>query len=228
MKDLEKIINYKFKNKDLLKLAFMHSSYTEEASETLEVNNERLEFLGDSVLGCAITYLLYIQYPYKSEGELSKVKSYLVGEASLSLVAQELKLGEYLLLGAGEEKHGGRSNKRLLSSTFEAVVGAIFLDSEYSKAEGFIELAFKEHLKNISLIDISDHKTELQEQVQKNQKVTPTYRVTAEEGPSHLKEFFVEVLIGDKVAGSGQGKSKKEAEQNAAQKALVKLSESSQ
>lgn len=227
MKSLEKTINYKFKNKELLKLAFMHSSYKEEVSETLEDNNERLEFLGDSVLGCAMTYLLYIQYPYKSEGELSKVKSYLVGEPSLALVADELSLGEHLLLGAGEEKHGGRLNRRLLSSTFEAIVGAIFLDSDYSKAENFVEFAFKNMLKDINSIDISDHKSELQELMQKNEKITPTYRVVGEEGPAHSRRFSVEVLAEKNVIGSGQGKSKKEAEQKAAQVALKKISESS-
>ena len=218
MKQLEQKISYQFKNKSLLTLALTHSSRRDIISDTLEENNERIEFLGDSILGCAVTYLLFIMYPYKSEGELSKVKSQLVGESFLSAKARSISLGEHLLIG--NRGQASRDNDRLLASALEALIGAVFLDSNYDKAQAFVESLFGKELSNIDSIKSEDYKSQLQENLQKEKKITPKYVLLKQDGPAHNREFTVKVMAASKVLAEGAGKSKKEAEQKAAENAL--------
>lgn len=210
----EKGIKVKFQNLKLLEEALTHKSYAIEHGQTL--CNERLEFLGDSVISSVVANFLFQKFPNVDEGKLSKMKSQIVSRASLCGWAQEMKLGQYLFLSQGEEATGGRTRDSLLGNTYEALVGALFLDQGYDAAQKFI----MRHLSKKKRIIENDFKSRLQEIVQKKFKTPPSYFVVGEIGPDHDKKFTLEVRINKKVLGTGEGRSKKEAEQFAAKEAL--------
>ncbi|AAX17204.1 ribonuclease III [Borrelia hermsii] len=209
-----------FNDIDLLNMSLSHSSYANEFDQKY-ANNERLEFLGDSVLNLIITDYLYKFYPEKSEGELSKARSYIVSEESLSSIARELNLGNYILLGRGEENNDGRNKKGIIADAIEAFVGALYLDGGFLKASAFVVELFEVHIRLMfNRGDFKDYKSLLQEYVQKKYKISPNYRLAKELGPDHNKIFCVELYVNDKFISNGKGKSKKEAEMIAAEMAL--------
>lgn len=217
-------IKYNFKNEKLLSQALTHRSY---ANEHLHLNlkdNERLEFLGDSVLDLMATEYIVNKFPNLQEGEMSKIKSRLISENAFSTIAQEINLGDYLYLSNGENMSGGRKRKSILGDAFEALVGAIYLDSDYYTTKKVILSYLEKTMQHLNSIEgILDYKTELQEYIQGIYKVTPEYRIVSATGPDHDKVFTVEVYINDKVIGRGVAKNKKEAEKHAAQKALIDM-----
>ncbi len=217
---IEKKLNYKFKNQELLQTALTHSSF---ANETSVDSNERLEFLGDAVLGFVTARFLYDHFPKASEGELSKVRSAIVSRLNFARLAQELRIDKEILLGKGEEITGGRKRESNLSGTFEAVIGAIYLDGGYRKVFKIITRLLKDCLDQKNMF--MDYKTKLQELAQKHYKSMPKYKVILEEGPPHDKCFHVEVKVTRKVLGKGLGRNKKEAEQAAAKEVLKHLEE---
>jgi ribonuclease-3 len=212
---IEEIIEYAFKDKELLRQALTHKSYAIECHTA--VHNERLEFLGDSVLGLIVAHYLFINYPDEDEGHLSKIKSSLVSRTNLSKWAREINLGEYIYLGAGEKLTGGKKRNSILSNSIEAVIGAIYLDGGFDQARNFVMKWLSKH--SWETIE-KDHKSYLQEIVQKKCKIPPTYEIVRTEGPEHDKIFTVRVKIGKRVMGIGTGKNKKEAQQSAARNAL--------
>lgn len=223
LKKFEEIIKYNFKNIDILEKSLTHSSYSNEDKFYTKVNNERLEFLGDAVLSIVVSRFIFEQFPEYPEGELTKLRSQVVCEDTLSLVASNLNIGNFLLLGKGEETSGGRERKSILADAVEAIIAAIYIDGGYKEAEKFvlenltkyIQLAVKGKI-------ISDYKSYLQEYYQsKNQVCKIRYVVTKEEGPDHEKMFHVNVLVNKVPVGTGAGKSKKIAEQDAAKNALI-------
>ena len=214
---LETIIGYKFKNPKLLETALTHTSYANE-SRTPVQHNERLEFLGDSVLQIVSADYLFHAYADRPEGDLTRIRSSLVSEGALFQFAQEIHLGEYLRLGRGEELGGGRCRPSVVSDAFEATIAALFLDCGIETARNFI-LPFITEGKTAE----DDHKTALQEVVQKHPDDRLTYTVTGESGPAHDKRFQVTVALNGKALAVGEGRSKKAAEQQAAKAALTKL-----
>jgi len=220
LQDLEKKLELDFSNKNLLKTAITHSSY---ANQKKKVDfNERLEFLGDSVLQLVISEYLYSRFDEKPEGYLTKIRSLIVCENSLCEIANGWELGIYMNMSKGEEITGGRNRVSILADCVEAVIAAIYLDKgiEYSKL--FILNNFKLIIeKAINNEIILDYKTKLQEIFQQNGEVSICYELVKFEGPPHRREFFVNLLINDCVKGSGQGFSKKEAEQNAAKEVMI-------
>lgn len=224
MKTLEGRLGYSFKNKKLLLKALTHSSYKNENPHESEEDNERLEFLGDSVLGLAVAEALYKAQPELDESLMAKYKAYLVSRMSLSTIAKEIGLGGFLRLGRGELKTGGYEKEGILADAFEAVIGAIFLDSSYENARDtvyrlmgpVIEECIKEGY-------IYDYKSNLQELTQQKFNSLPEYIVVSEEGKDHDKVFTVEVIINGQTLGIGRGHSKKEAQMEAAREALKKL-----
>lgn len=202
--------------------ALIHSSYAHETGNG-DWQNERLEFLGDSILGFAISFMLYCYFPLADEGELTKYKSILVSENTLFQIAQEHHLENCVRLGKGERLRGGNIPPSILASTYEAVLGAVFLDLGYKEAMKMIQKDFELRIKEVSFTQKSNPKGELQEYLQKNLHTFPLYRVTKTEGPPHNRIFYVEVFAGKKILGSGTGKSKREAEQKAATTALSLL-----
>ncbi len=222
--ELESNIHYTFKDKKKLLLAVTHSSYAnEKRSEHLE-SNERLEFLGDAVLNIVTSEYIFRQFPNLPEGEMTKTRAAIVCEGSLMRCAGRIMLGKYLLLGKGEENTGGRSRTSILSDAFEALIGAIFLDGGLKEAQAFIFSAMKEIFEAPDGSDVFvDYKTQLQEMIQKNSDEKITYQILEEKGPDHNKVFVAQLSVGDKILGTGEGKSKKEAEQHAAQAAISKL-----
>ena len=217
---LEGRIGFRFKRPELLKAALTHKSFASEQKSGRY--NERLEFLGDSVLSAVVAHQLFDLYPDEDEGKLSKRKSLLVSRPVLARWAGELGLGEFLLLGSGEDSSGGRLRPSILSNTVEALIGAIFLDGGYAAASGFIHRWF---LDQHGTVAETDHKSRLQELLQKRYKVPPTYEIMRATGPDHDKTFAVTVRMGKQTLGTGQGKSKKEAEQAAALDALERSKE---
>ncbi len=218
----ENIINYKFKNSNLIKEALTHRSYLNEIKYKEDFkHNERLEFLGDAVLELVITEYLFHKYPKRPEGDLTSFRAALVRTNSLAESAQNIKLGEFLFMSYGEEKSGGRQSEHILANGFEAIIGAIYLDSGYEKAKEFIlkNLIYKLDTIVKNRLDI-DNKSKLQELSQEQLKQTPKYEVIKEEGPDHMKKFTLKVIIGNKTFGTGTGRNKQEAAQNAAKKAL--------
>lgn len=216
---LEEVIGYRFKDPALLQEALSHRSFASESKTG--VYNERLEFLGDSILAAVVAHELYAAHPSDAEGSLSKKKSQLVSRPSLARWAAELDLGKHLLLGVGEETSGGRSRQSLLANALEALIGAIYLDGGYAAAGRFIRHCLGRH----GLVEETDHKSRLQEVLQKRYKVPPAYEVEHSAGPDHDKTFQVVVHLGRKVLGKGSGKTKKEAEQAAARAALEQMTE---
>lgn len=210
-----------FKDSSLLQQALVHRSYLNENPTSNMSSNERLEFLGDAVLGFVVASELYARFPELPEGELTKLRSALVRGETLSRIALFLNLGDYLYLGRGEEESGGRYRPRNLSCALEAVIGAVFLDQGLDVTKEFILRLLKGKLERITEDkSISDYKSRLQQLIQADHRVTPSYRTIAELGPDHAKVFTVEVLVGGLVIGRGHGRSKRAAEMDAARNAL--------
>lgn len=219
--EFELIIGYDFKKKELLSEALTHSSYANERKYKKCNHNERLEFLGDSVLGLVISDYLFINYPELPEGELTKTRAKIVCETTLSNCAKSIDLGKYLMLGKGEDATGGRQRPSLLADAFESIIGAIYLDGGLSSARKFILTSMNKIIKDALNGKIFiDYKTRLQELIQNDSNVKITYEIFDEKGPDHNKTFYTHVKKNEKVLGHGKGKSKKESEQNAAKMAL--------
>ncbi len=219
---IEKSLGYQFKNKRQLNKALTHKSFQNEGGDKKGGNNERLEFLGDAILDFVISDLLMKSFPRDPEGSLSKKRASLVNEDHLSQMAKDMGIPDELRLGKGETKTGGNNNPRLLASALEAIIGAIYQDSNIKKTYEIVSNMFEQ-----SLVDIgsspdyaSDYKTRLQERVQKSLHKTPVYELIEETGPDHEKSFLVSVSVDGKVLAQGKGRSKKNAEQNAARKAM--------
>lgn len=219
MQAIENKLGYEFNNKELLLTALTHSSYANEKKREGIVSNERLEFLGDSILGMIVARHLYENYPDMKEGRMTKVRSELVCEQSLATVAAELNLGKYLCLGKGELQSGGNQRPSLLADAVEAILAAVTLDGGIVSARKIINKFIISHTDEFACRD-NDYKTLVQEQVQKVSGRTFLYNLIDEKGPDHMKEFTVEMLIDDKKVGVGNGRTKKEAEQAAAAAAL--------
>lgn len=223
LKDLEKKIGYRFNDSSLLMRAMVHSSYANEAHLSKHECNERLEFLGDAVLELISSEFLFFNEDMMQEGDLTRLRASMVCEPALAFCARQIHLGEYLLLGKGEESTGGRKRNSLTSDALEALIGAIYIDGGFASA--------KEFIMNFVLNDLEhrkffyDSKTILQEIVQANQKEGIEYRLTGESGPDHDKVFSSTVYIGNKGYGTGEGKTKKAAEQEAAYKSILMLRE---
>ncbi len=212
---IEDKINYKFKSKDLLRTALTHGSY---ANERLVESNERLEFLGDAILGFMVAKELYSTFPDRSEGKLSKLRGAIVSRTNFSRYARMLKIDEQVLLGKGEENTGGRKKDSNLAGAFEAVIAAVYLDGGGDKVHELISRLVKEYVGNG--VVFSDYKGQLQEISQKKFRQMPKYSVISEEGPVHDRRFHIKVKVASKFEGEGVGRNKKEAEQAAAKKAL--------
>jgi len=222
IKDLETAIGYKFQNISLLQNALTHSSYANERWHNSLLSNERLEFLGDSVLGMLVADYLYRTFPDRPEGELTRMRADMVCETTLASAANRIGLGEHLLLGHGEERFGGRTRESILADAMESVIAASFLD-------GGIEAALK-IVQQFILVEVpvtklhnADYKTALQELVQQKKNQVLSYTLVGQSGPDHDKQFEVEVSLNGTVVGEGSGRSKKRAEQDAARAAIEKL-----
>ncbi len=215
----EKIIGITFQNKDLIYEALSHSSYANEKKKQRR-SNERLEFLGDSVLSIVVSQFLFENYPDLPEGELTKIRAALVCEKSLHRFALQISLGDYLLLGKGEAHTGGRQRPSILADAFEAVIAAIYLDAGMEAARNHILRFIPKNLPANRSMLYGDYKTALQEVIQKNPEEKVEYMLIHESGPDHSKTFSVDVCLNSNVIGRGTGKSKKEAEQMAAKEAL--------
>lgn len=218
----QEALNLKFNDFSTLNQAFVHPSYSNERGGDIE-DNQRLEFLGDSVLELIVSHYLFSNLPESSEGQMSRIRALTVCETSLAKVSRNISLGSLIYLGKGEECTGGRDKSSILADTFEALVGAIYMDKGLKEAGGFIESILGETLKNAVNGDlIKDFKTSLQENLQRLSPEPIVYKVVDEAGPDHDKTFIVQVVWKEKVLGSGEGKSKKQAEQRAAEMALGK------
>ncbi len=219
---LEKKINIYFKNKDFLVHAFCHRSYLNENPGFYLGNNERLEFLGDAVLELIVTIYLYEKYSKKPEGELTNWRAALVNSKMLSEVSRELGFNDYLLLSCGEEKETGKARQCILANTFEAFIGALYLDQGYESCKKFIEKSLiKEKLSSIIEQKLfEDDKSVFQEKAQEKTGITPVYEVMKEWGPDHEKHFDIGVFLGKEMVANGEGSSKQEAEEAAAKNAL--------
>ena len=224
IKDLEAAIGYKFQNITLLQNALAHSSYANERWHDSLKSNERLEFLGDSVLGMVVAEHLYRNFPDRPEGELTRMRADMVCETSLAAIAEQVGLGQHLLLGHGEEAGGGRSRASILADAVESVIAASFLDGGMDAARGFIQRFVLSRVP-VQQLTNKDYKTALQELVQQKKNQTITYCLVGESGPDHDKTFLVEVSLNGQVVGRGCGTSKKRAEQDAARDALSKIKE---
>jgi ribonuclease-3 len=214
---LEKRIRHVFKKPKLLEEALTHKSYAIERGS--KVFNERLEFLGDSILAAIVAHYLFKRYPDEDEGKLSKLKSQLVARPSLVVWAREIKLGTYLWMSDGEEATGGRDRESLLANAFEALLGALFLDGGFPVAQRFIVRLVSKKKRIIE----TDYKSKLQEIIQKRYKLPPAYTLKEQKGPDHNKTFVMHVFVRRRLLGVGEGRSKKEAEQAAAWEGLKKI-----
>jgi ribonuclease III len=218
---LERALGYKFNDLSFLECALTHRSFANENPDLLVQDNERLEFLGDAVLTLCITDMLMEKFPECTEGDLSKIRSSIVNERPLAGIARELRIGDYLLLGKGEDISGGRSKSSLLANALEAIIAAVYCDTGFAGAFDFIGKRFHPLLETgVADVLYRDYKTSLQETTQNRFRVIPRYSVIREYGPDHDKVFQVRVSIGDVVSTAGLGRNKKEAEQRAARKAL--------
>lgn len=223
LKKFQGILQYNFNDISHLDMALTHSSYVNENRRHGE-DNERLEFLGDSVVNLIVTEHLYKEYKDISEGDLTKVRAKLICESSFAWAGRSLGLEKFILLGRGEENSGGRKRDSLIADAFEALCGAIYLDSNFNTIKSFLTNRYSSKVKEfIKTVKVVDFKTQLQELVQKNRAGKIKYKLIKTAGPDHEKTFFIELYIGEKLLGKGTGKSKKEAEQKAAQCALVEL-----
>ena len=222
---LQETIGISFKDLSLLERALLHSSYVNETTGSALDSNERLEFLGDAILGFVVAEKLYQDFPDLTEGEMTKLRSVLVCRDTLARVARSIGLGECLYLGRGEGASGGRHKAANLACVFEALVAAIFFDQGVASTRDFVLRLLDEELQKAITRGLElDYKSRLQELIQSRQQLTPTYHLVEAVGPDHDKQFTVEVIVGDAVLGSGSGKSKKSAETEAARSALERLS----
>jgi len=222
---LQNIIKVKFKNKSLLNRALTHRSFVNE-SGSVDDDNERLEYLGDSVLGLVVNEYLFKHFEEYPEGNLAKIKSAVVSEETLAKVAKAMNLGSFIFMGKGEEQSGGRQRSSILANTLEAVIGAVYLDSGLKESRKFVLSLLKKDIERIdNLTYLRDPKTTLQEYVQKKYKNRPIYEVVDELGPDHEKEFIVKLIINGKTITSGRGSSKRKAEMNVARDILKKINE---
>ncbi|BED92572.1 MAG: ribonuclease III [Candidatus Paraimprobicoccus trichonymphae] len=219
LEELEKDLDYIFKNKKYLEMALTHSSYSHETNNKNE-SYERLEFLGDSVLGLITSDYIFLNCPNLPEGDLTKLRASLVCEKTLCKFSQKLNVGKYLRLSNGEKKSGGEKRVSILADVFESLTAAIYLDGNIKYAENFVLKFIIPEINNASLDKFCDYKTSLQEIAQKNPEEVIKYILTDQKGPDHNKIFTVEVRINSNTVGVGAGRSKKEAEQNAAKKTL--------
>jgi ribonuclease-3 len=218
----EKKTGVVFKNKKLLEQAFMHRSYINEIEEVGLSHNERLEFLGDAVLELVVTHHLYEKFPECNEGELTAYRSALVNAVIISDIAKKIGMNDFLLLSKGEAKDKGKARQYILANTYEAYVGAVYLDQGYEVARGFIEDTLYDRIDEIVKKKLwRDSKSLIQEKAQEHESYTPSYSVISETGPDHDKHFTVGIFFGKEKVAEGKGKSKQEAEQEAARKALV-------
>ena len=222
IKDLETAIGYRFHNIMLLQNALAHSSYANERWHDSLKSNERLEFLGDSILGMVVAEHLFRNFPDRPEGELTRMRADMVCEKTLAAVAGRIELGQHLLLGNGEEQGGGRSRNSILADAVESVIAASFLDGGMAAARQFIDKFILVEVP-VKKLRNADYKTALQELVQQKKNQTLSYALVGESGPDHDKHFDVEVSLNGRVIGTGSGSSKKRAEQMAAKKALETL-----
>lgn len=218
---MTELLGYRFEDHKLLLQALTHRSYVNECSEPGVLDNERFEFLGDAVLDLIVSVELMKRYPEAREGTLSKFRASIVSEGALSALARKIRLGEALRLGRGEERSGGREKPSILADAFEAVVAAVYQEAGLSRIAAVLlpHLAFPKSAQ----ISKEDAKTELQQRIQAERRITPSYRMLEEHGPDHDKTFVVELLVGEEVFAQGQGRTKKEAEQAAAAKMLQSL-----
>lgn len=222
LSELEKIIDYEFKDQELLRKAMTHSSYANERKINKIECNERLEFLGDAVLEMISSNFLFHQFPKMPEGDLSRIRASLVCETALAECAKKISLGDYIFLGKGEASGGGREKASVTSDAFEALIGAMFLDGGIAAAEKFVLSNVLSDAKE--KMELYDSKSVLQELIQQKKNAEPIrYQIIGEKGPEHQKEFVVQVLIGESVYGQGTGKNKKTAEKMAALEAVHKL-----
>ena len=222
IKDLENALGYRFKNIQLLQNALAHSSYANERWHNSLLSNERLEFLGDSVLGMLVADYLYRTFPDRPEGELTRMRADMVCEQTLAAAANKIGIGEHLLLGHGEERFGGRTRNSILADAMESVIAACFLDGGLGAALTVVQKFILVEVPVTKLHNV-DYKTRLQELVQQKKNQTLSYSLIGESGPDHDKQFVVEVRLNGNVVGSGSGSSKKRAEQSAAAGAIEKL-----
>ena len=220
-KALEEALGYRYQNRELLRQALSHSSYANEVYKNSLDSYERVEFLGDSILGFVTAEYLYRTFPMKPEGELTRIRAELVCEKNLAAVAEQIHLGEYLLLGHGESQGGGRHRSGILCDVMEALIAAAYLDSGFEEAKGIVYRLVLPMLEKIS--QNRDYKTELQELIQRKKNQQITYEILEETGPDHCKEFLVRVSVNGIEIGRGTGTSKKRAEQAAAGYALEQL-----
>jgi len=224
LKIFEKSIGYGFRNKLLLNQALVHKSYANEKNMPILSDNERLEFLGDSVLGIVISHTLYNDYPEEDEGVLTRYKSQLVSGDTLARIAKQIQIGDYILLGKGEEASGGRRHISNLMCAVEALIGAIYLDGGIKPAYNFIKKIFHTEIQLVKEgKGVKDYKSIFQQIVLRKFKTTPYYRILSEIGPDHKKHFIVEALVSGKRYGIGSGSNKKSAEQASAKEALSAL-----
>jgi len=224
LEKLQEKIKIQFSDVNILNQAFIHPSLTNEKDCLHQDNNQRLEFLGDAVLELVISEYLYKNYNFLNEGQMTKIRALTVCEPSLAKAARQLGLGDYLILGKGEENTGGRQKSSILADTLEALIGAIYVDKNYGTAYDFIiSILEMVILKSVEGEWDTDYKTALQEFLQKSDADRVLYRVTKETGPDHDKVFYVDVVWKNEVLGTGVGKSKKQAEQQAAKAALEKI-----
>ena len=222
IKDLENAIGYQFRNIQLLQNALAHSSYANERWHNSLMSNERLEFLGDSILGMCVAEYLYKNFPDRPEGELTRMRADMVCEKTLAAVASRIQLGQHLLLGNGEEQGGGRTRDSILADAVESVIAAAFLDGGMVAAKQFIQKYILVEVPVTKLHNI-DYKTALQELVQQKKNQVLSYTLVGQSGPDHDKRFDVELSLNGKVVGCGSGSSKKRAEQDAAHSAMKAL-----
>ncbi len=226
LRDLEELLRYSFRNQALLLQALTHRSFVNEHEGEKLRNNESLEFLGDAVLGFLISSRIFQHCPELTEGELSKIKAYLVSAANLIRLAEGIRLGDFVLLSRGEEKTGGRTKRAIIVDAYEAIIGAIYLDGGVEAASAFVGRQIETFLEGMNLKQLTygDFKSALQEQLHNLGRPEPVYRVVDEIGPDHRKTFVVQVLIHGEVVAESSGKTKKEAQQSAARLALEALS----
>ncbi|MDY4755955.1 MAG: ribonuclease III [Candidatus Faecousia sp.] len=222
IKDLEAAIGYHFHNISLLQNALTHSSYANERWHNSLLSNERLEFLGDSILGMLVAEYLFRSFPNRPEGELTRMRADMVCEKTLAAVANSIHLGDHLLLGHGEEQGGGRSRDSILADAMESVIAACFLDGGMEAALQIIRRFILVEVP-VTRLHNADYKTQLQELVQQKRNQVLSYSLARESGPDHDKQFEVEVCINGSVVGTGRGSSKKRAEQDAARAAIARL-----
>jgi ribonuclease-3 len=228
LEPLEQRIGYRFRDRGLLEHALTHRSRVHEDASGGVFDNESMEFLGDSVLGFVIADMLFRQFPQHNEGQKSKLKASIVSATSLARLGERLGLGEFLILGRGEEKTGGRRKSAIIADCYEALIAAIYLDGGIVPAQGFIQRQFRELIEEarrsgVQAAFTEDYKSALQEWLQREGRGLPSYRLAAEGGPAHRRRFEVEILVGGEVIARAEGRSKKEAAQSAAKAALTAL-----